>query len=294
MLEKLKSNYRITKKIKDDQFNVDLIFQYDLSMQISNEFFRLCIVDTEKNKCLLLEEYEFTSVFFPDQLINQLELIFDEHHLLQAGFWKSIKLSIKSKNFTLIPYSLFDEEQVKEYMTLACDVNSSEDILHFRQKSTDAVTIFSAERKITEWFCNAYPAKAIQVLHYTSPLLEGILMEAPNKNQRAIYLDIERNYFTAVVSNNRTIEFCNTFSFTSKEDFIYYVMYIFDQMKLNTETTPLVIWGELAPNSPQYSILYKYIRHVSFGKKPSTLRFSYHFDELFDHKFFDLYNIHFC
>jgi hypothetical protein len=293
MLNTLKSAYRLSKRIKDDQLNVDHLSEYDLLLQISNDLFRVCIIDSQNHRCLFIEDYEFSAVFFPEQIISHLENIYDEHQLIQAGFWKSIKLSFKTRNFTLVPASLFDKEHAADYLLLNSEINSTENIYYYQQSSMEAVNVFSAEKKIAEWFINAYPSRSIKFLHHTCSFLEGNLHK-DNKGQKSLYLNIEKNLFTATVVQNKTVEFCNSFNYTSPEDFVYFVMYIFDQMKLNPEATPVVIWGEIDSSSLIYHKLYKYIRFLSLGERPKGLKFSYQFDECFDHRYFDLFTIHFC
>jgi hypothetical protein len=212
---------------------------------------------------------------------------------LQAGYWKNIKLCIKNKDFSLIPNSLFDKEYLREYLNLNTTVHNKE-VYYHKQSTMDAVNIFAAEKEIIEWFQSKYPHKNIKVLHYTSPFIEGIMINESQKDERAMYIVSEKDYMAIIVRNNKKLEFCNNFSYRTPEDFLYFVMFVFDQLKLNPEVTPVTVWGELSNDSPIYSKLYKYIRNVSFGNKPSTLNFGYQFDEVFDHKFYDLYNIHFC
>jgi hypothetical protein len=38
----------------------------------------------------------------------------------------------------------------------------------------------------------------------------------------------------------------------------------------------------------------KYIRQVKFGKKPQDIGYSYKFDDLFEHRYFELYSLHLC
>ena len=77
-------HYTLLKKIKDDSFNVDNLSNYNLFLQVSNTRFRLCITDIERNRCLLLEDYKLESIHFPEQLIAQLELLYDDHYVLKA------------------------------------------------------------------------------------------------------------------------------------------------------------------------------------------------------------------
>lgn len=293
MLQKSRTGYTLNQRIKDDKFNVDLISQYNLSLQVSTELFRVCVTDTETNRCLLLEDYQFPSTQLPSQLLDQLEMIYDEHHILQAGYWKTIKLSIKNKSFSLIPTSLFDKAHLKDYLNINCTVKGRE-VYYHKQNTTDTVNIFAADQEIIFWFNSRYPHKALKLFHYTSPFIEGVMIDQSSNEEKSMYIVTEKNYLTILVKRNKKLEFCNTFNYQTTEDFLYFVMFIFDQLKLNPETTPVTIWGEIIPDSPVYNKLFKYIRNISFGNKPSSLSFGYQFDEVFDHKFYDLYNMHVC
>ena len=288
-----KAHYRLNIKVKDDKFNIDDISRYTLSLQVSYDFLRVCITDAAQNRCLLLEDYQIGFVQDSSQLIEQLNLIFEDHHLLRAGFWKTIKVSIKSKGFSLIPYSLFDKEQARKYLEINTDVLPEEDIFYYKHRSAEAVNIFAAEKKLVDWFSQIYPNKRPELVHHTSPFIEGAIINNPNE-QTSVHIDVETNYFTVVVKTGNSLQLCNTFRFHSTDDFVYFTAYIYEQLKLSQETTPLTLWGEIAHNSPINAKLGKYIRNVFFGKRPSSLKFSYHFDELLDHRFFDLYSMHFC
>lgn len=288
-----KAHYRLNIKVKDDKFSIDDIAQYNLSLQVSFDFLRICITDTAQNRCLLIEDYQIGFVRETSQLIDQLNLIFEDHHLLRAGFWKTIKVSMKGKGFSLIPNSLFDKEQARKYLEINTDVQPDENIYYYKHRSTEAVNIFAAEKKLVEWFAQIYPNKKLEFVHHTSPFIEGAIINNPNE-QTNVHIDVESGYFTVVVKTGNNLQLCNTFQFQSTDDFVYFTAYIFEQLKLSQEKTPITLWGEITHNSPICAKLAKYIRNVFFGKKPSSLKFSYHFDELLDHRFFDLYSMHFC
>lgn len=293
MIQTSKATFKLNQKIKDDKFNVDLISQYNLSLQISRDVFRICVTDTGNNRCLLLEDYQFTNVIDTPQLIAQLEKIYDEHHVLQAGYWKTIKLSIKNENFSLIPSSLFDKDYLKEYITLNCSIKGKE-VYYHKQKTTDTVNIFAADKDIIFWFNAKYPHKSLKLFHYTSPFIEGVMIDKSSEAEKSMYIVTEKNYLTILVKRNKKMELCNTFRYQSTEDYVYFVMFIFDQLKLNPETTPVTMWGEIVPDSPIYNKLFKYIRNINFGNRPTSLSFGYQFDEVFDHRFYDLYSMHLC
>ena len=295
MAETNVSGYKLNKKVKDDTFNVDLISNYTLSLQISPNLFRVCVTDGEKNRCLLLEDYSFSSIYGADQIIEKLTEIYDDHHVLKAGYWKSVKLALKTPNFSLVPNSLFDKDFAKDYLNLNCSIKEeAEEVLYYHQNSTDVVNIFSADKKVLDWFIAAYPAKTIKVIHHTCPLIEGVLFNRNHKQEKSMFLYVEKNQVTILITKSKTLEFCNSFYFSSPDDFVYYVMFVVEQLKFNPDSNPVTVWGEIMPDSEMYKKLFKYIRNVNFGNKPSSLYFGYNFDEIFDHSFFDLYSMHLC
>jgi len=295
-MEEQTAQYKLNKKIKDDQFNVDLIARYTLSLQVSKELFRICITDSVKNRCLLLEDYQLLNIQTPDQLLEQLRLLYEDHALLQAGFWKDVRLAIKNTCFSLIPFSLFEQQYLKDYLHINCHFSddNNDEVYYYRQNRLDAVNIFSADKKIIEWFNQKYPSKKVKIVHHTSPLIEGVLLSGNNKQDLSVVINVENQYMTILVKRSKNLEYCNSFNYISPEDFVYFTMFVMDQLQINPEVVPVTIFGEITPDSVLYKKLYKYIKNISFGDKPSSLHFGYYFDEVFDHKFFDLYSMHLC
>ncbi|MCU0431762.1 MAG: DUF3822 family protein [Cytophagaceae bacterium] len=289
--------YQLYKRVKDDSFSVDNISSYALFLQVSSVLFRVCVTDTERNRCLLLEDYRFTTPQKnTDQLLEQLSLIVDDHHLLQAGFWKSVKLAVRNSHFSLIPNSLFDKNFLKEYLALNCSLNKGipDHFYYYTQRGTDAVNIFAADRKLIDFFSQLYPSRQLQVIHFTSPLIEGVMHERLHSEQKEVFLEVEPNHLTILVKHNKTLEFCNTFYFETTEDFLYFVLFAFDQLGLNQYDTPVTLWGDIAPDSPIIQKLKTYVRTVHLGDKPSNMKFGYFFDELMEHSYYDVYSMHLC
>ena len=67
---------------------------------------------------------------------------------------------------------------------------------------------------------------------------------------------------------------------------------VLSALGMNQQTSRVVMWGYIGRNSPHFTEFAKYIRNVSFGKRPGNLSFGYLFDELQEHHFFDLYATH--
>ena len=289
-----KVKYTLVKKITDDTFEVDHLHEYVLSIQVGPSVFRFCVIDSIRNRCLQIEDYKFNYPLEPSQILEQLDLIFDDNTLLKAGFWRSIKLSVKNLKFSLIPNSLFSDQYTADFLRLNCDFTENEEVHYFKHGTNDTVNIFVAEKKIINWFKAQYPNKTIEVIHHTSLLIEGVLQNYSSTEKQKVYISIEDSIVTIVVKKGFNLEFCNNFQFRTANDFVYFVMFVFDELDLNPEVIPIILLGDISKNSESFNKIYRYIRNVSFGDKPTTLKFGYKFDEVNDHHYFDLYNMHLC
>ena len=297
MISDITVRYKLVHSIKDDRLETENLSKYHLSFQVNFELFRICIVDSENNRCLFLEDYSLTDVYSTTDLLEQMDLLFEDHTLLKAGFWKSITVGIKNTQFSLVPESLFEKAYLKEYLALntQLDREPGEEYHYFRHQQTDAVSIFTTNKRLIDWFKSMYPSKQIRMVHHTAPMIEGVMLQRQiQQAERTVYIQVEKYFLTIIVKEGKKLIFCNSFTFNSSEDFVYFVLFVFDQLELNPEKCPVIVWGELTHDSDSFSKLYKYIRHLKFGDKPDFIRFSYQFDEVFDHRYFDLYNMHLC
>ena len=100
--------------------------------------------------------------------------------------------------------------------------------------------------------------------HSTTLLLENIFEDDKSFNLPKIYLNIYSNTFDLVAVKNDKLLLCNSFEFNTPEDFIYYILFCLEQLKMNPETIDLFVSGAINKGDSNHSILYKYIRNVSF------------------------------
>ena len=77
----------------------------------------------------------------------------------------------------------------------------------------------------------------------------------------------------------------------SNEDGLRYIMLLFQELNLQQDKTQITFWGNIDANSKFISLLKKYVRNISFGKRPSSMTFGFEFDDVPEHQFFDLFNV---
>ena len=287
--------FKLLKKIKDKDFDVDSLHQYNLQILTGSRDLQVTVIDSLTNKCLLLEDFALSRVQTYKDLTSILEDIFDSHHLLKAGFWKSVKVGFKNNKFALVPSKLFDESSLFDYLKLNCKVNKETDqLLYYKHLKSDAVNCFAVNKQLYNWFESLYPNVKIGYVHQSSPLIEGVLAQLPNYPEDTIFLYVDRFKLHVISSRNKKLEYYNQFTIKNFQDYVKYIMLVFNGLKRSQKTTNVVMWGYIGKQSTHYDEFVKYIKHVSFGDRPSFYTYGFVFDELQDHYYFDSYNLHLC
>ena len=286
-------NYKLIKKIKDERFDVEHINQYTLLIHVGARDLQVGVVDNVENRMLLLEDFVFPSLSSQNELLEVLAQLYDEHALLKANFWKSIKISIKNNKFVQVPAALFVPESQTDYLRFNARLDEEREYVHaVANKHSQAATVFAFPRDLKDWFIEVYPNGNLIFLHQSAVLIEGVTRVSEHRKDNPLYIFVDRFKLHILSAKQGKLIYYNQFVIKQFSEYIKYIMLVMKTLNLSQETSQIVLWGYIGKNSPHYNEFYKYINNVIFGYRPKHLKFGYMFDEVQDHHFFDLYNMH--
>lgn len=286
-------NYKLIKKIKDERFDVEHINQYTLLIHVGARDLQVGVVDNVENRMLLLEDFVFPSLSSQNELLEVLAQLYDEHALLKANFWKSIKISIKNNKFVQVPAALFVPESQTDYLRFNARLDEEREYVHaVANKHSQAATVFAFPRDLKDWFIEVYPNGNLIFLHQSAVLIEGVTRVSEHRKDNPLYIFVDRFKLHILSAKQGKLIYYNQFVIKQFSEYIKYIMLVMKTLNLSQEMSQIVLWGYIGKNSPHYNEFYKYINNVIFGYRPKHLKFGYMFDEVQDHHFFDLYNMH--
>ncbi len=284
--------YKLIKKITDDRFDEENIHQYDLLVQLSVRDFQIGIIDCSDGRVLLFEDYVLGDLSSHQELLTLFQTLFESHPVLQAGFWNSVKVSIKNSKFVQVPNSLFFKEATSEYLKFNAHIDQeNEDVIFCENEQTDAVTIFAVQKDLFTWLKRIYSNTKIHLVHQSSSLIEGILQFAGKSYKSRLYIYVDRFKLHIISIENNKLIYYNQFAIKQFSDYVKYIMLVMKGLGMDQQTCEVILWGYISQNSPHYLEFIKYIRNVTFGNRPEGLKFGYIFDEVQEHHFFDLFSI---
>lgn len=285
------THHKLIKKIKDEKFEEEKLQQYVLLIQIGAKDFQAAVVDSDDNRLIFFEDYVFNEVNSADELFQALQILFDAHEYLKAGFWKEVRISFKNTKFVQVPSGLFEESAAARYLSFNAAIDTQETVAWCRQNSTEAVTIFAVHTPTLTWLKSVYQRTHINLYHQSAALIEGSMKSGVGANQKPLLIYVDRFKLHIMYMADGKLIYYNQFLIRQFADYVRYIMQVMKAMELDQETAPVVLWGYIGKNSPHYQEFIKYVRNVSFGPRPSHLKFGYLFDDIQEHHFFDLYAI---
>jgi Protein of unknown function (DUF3822) len=285
--------YKLIRKIKDDLFDEELIDQYHLLINIGSRDFQILVIEPNENKVLLLEDFVLPGLTSNEELLQILDELFDSHAFLKAGFWKKIKVSVKNQKFVQVPEMLFAEESVVDYLKFNAPMDPSrEDYMATPNRKAKAMTVFAVNSDLKDWLNNIYPNNKPTFTHQSAALIEGTMRFAEGKNETPLYVYVDRFKLHILACQGDQLLYYNQFPIKQFSEYIKYIMLVMKSLKMDQQSSKVVLWGYVGRNSPHYQEFYKYINNVVFGGEPDYLNFGYVFDEMPEHHYFDLYSVH--
>lgn len=285
--------YKLIKKIKDDRFDEENLHQYELLVQLGVRDFQVAIVEAEEGRMLFFEDYVLGDLNSHNELLTLLKVLFDSHPVLQAGFWKSVKVSIKNTKFVHVPASLFVDEAAADYLNFNAQWDSgSEEVLTCTSSAMPIVTVFAVQKDLRAWLTNLYKNTKLQIVHQSVAIIDGVERFAQSGSRNSLYIYVDRFKLHILALDKGKLIYYNQFLIKQFSDYVKYIMLVLKSLNMDQQTSEVILWGYIGKNSPHYLEFVKYIKNVRFGTRPAFLKFGYLFDEIQEHHFIDLYSIH--
>lgn len=275
----------------DESFDEANLHQYHLSLELGHDSFSFAALDLSRNKYLLVERYVFQQVKSGAQLEQGIRQVLLQRALRWNTF-KSQSIGVFSQKFTLVPNALFDLTLKETYLNFNSPVQEDEQVLAAPVKHFDTHCVFAVQRGIMNCLRDFFPQA--KFMHTLNPLLDVLAPAFRNKSERQVLVHLQQGHFELIVLEEQKLLFANIFAYQSAEDFLYFLLFVFEQLKLNPEKIEVNLLGEIEKNSAIYSLLHKYVRRIQFGQRPEQFEYSYVFDGIARHFYYHLFSQALC
>ena len=173
---------------------------------------------------------------------------------------EKVKLIYYNKSSTLVPSELFDHKNSLNYLKYTATIQTNDlaanDLILHEQINNVYIPNVEINNFIFEKF------KAFNFYHYSSLLIEKFSNTHTDKFSQKVFLNVNDSFIDILYFKNKQLIFFNSFDYKSKEDIIYFLLFIFSELSINPENIHLVCCGLIDLESELYALLYNYIRNI--------------------------------
>lgn len=241
------------------------------------------IVNQEQKVLLHLQSFNFFQFNNQAEFYSTIHDVLDKEDLFNLTY-QSVYLYIYNGLNTLIPIALFDINYLDDYIHFNFDIAVSLSTEHDVLEKEGMVNVYGIAHELKKIFENKF--KGLTINHNTSALISYLTNNSNHDDMVYVYVQPQR--MQIFIYRQQQPIFVNSFQYTTPEDFIYFVLYTYQQLKLEPETTALYLMGEIVKESALYEQLYKYIRHIHFIKRPAALQVHSNFN-IPSHFYFNIF-----
>jgi hypothetical protein len=264
---------------------------YHLSIQISLDGFYFSIFDIPKGKYVVLNGHNFF-LKRPRLLLKHVREVFETEDIFQLDF-KSVEILYATKKFTLVPQAFYGRGSSEKYLWFNNMQEKGFVVEKILFSRAGCWCIFDVPLNLSEYLTARFPKCNIK--HSLFPLVEGVLKRnRVNSEKGQVHLNFYRDCFEMVIVNNSKLILCNIFNYKTERDVLYHVLFTFDQLKLSSESTELILHGQIPQVSPVYHLFKKYVKLTAFARLDTTYQYSYTFSQLPEHYYSSLLSVYKC
>ena len=272
----------------DETLDINSTDNYELAIQLSPDGLSFCLLDTIRNKFVLIRAFEpEENKYFNAEKIK--ELISKDDFLTKH--YKKISIITPTPKFTLVPSPLFDPGKKDEYFTFNHVREDESLIISNKLYDPDLFSVFSLSKPFSDLISDFYPG--VHPWHHIKPLFDHISHSRKTVNGNYIHIHVEKEYFNLIIFNNNQLIFCNTYTYRNISDILYFVLNVFKKLDIKQEET-IFLSGLTEKYDDLSSNLSIYIRNLKFAEPAGKFTFSYVFNDSDLHRFLNLFSVVNC
>jgi hypothetical protein len=233
-----------------------------LSIQFSLGGFSFCISNIQTKEVQNFTVYTFDkTITTPENLLLEIETLYNENTILKQEF-ELVTIIHQNNLSTLVPTPLFDENELDTYLDYNIKTLANDFLAFDSLTQLDVKNVYVPYVNINNFFFQKFGE--FEYKHHATVLIDKLILHSKNNSEKQFFVNVTDKNFDIVVIENAKLLFFNSFTFNTKEDFIYYILFTTEQLHLNPEEISFFFIGDIEKESELYHITYQYVRNVDF------------------------------
>ena len=226
------------------KFSLSDTQHYTLSIRFLPDGFCFAILD-EAGKVIRFSQYERS------QSLSDIEC-------LQRDF-QTVLLCCDSDQYTLLPQNIFQEKDIPLYWKLNFGANTTEELHYNEIRLINVTNLFSVDKNVVSEVTRLFPT--VQLTHRQSIHINHCVRRNKQDGGKQLFVYMNNKSFDVVLVENGSLLLANTYCYHNEDEFLYFVLNVFDQLKLDQYHIDTIIGGTTESDSKMEK-LRKYVKNI--------------------------------
>lgn len=234
-----------------------------LSIQVSLSGFCFSVYNKVENKTEIVKNL---SIDTSKPILEQLSYYFDEYssYLYPCD---DVRVLYDNNLFTLVPNSYFNEDLLSDYLKYTIKTYPTDSFGYDEIETNNCKVVYVPYMHINNFLLDYYPTFNYQ--HKITAFINKCV--ALNiTDEKKVYCYVNDSSFDVLVLDGSKIMYCNSFDYQTSEDFLYYVLFALEQIKIDRETAPVYLIGDAKNIEKVFDLAYTYIRNCEILKNTKS------------------------
>lgn len=270
----------------DDSFQPERPEAYTLYLLICGKEVCCAVAEIASGTFVALESVSGES---PEEALEEL---IEHSTLLKPLPYRKVICGIGLESPVMVPIPLFDASLATSHYEFCFGRKPFGELMNDRVQQAGCINIFEVPHFITLAINRLFPD--IAYFHSSSAVAGYLLGESRSIGEAKLNVDTNKGRAEVYVTRGKDLVYINHFTFESAEELVYYLVFVCEQLDLNTDTTELTFSGDIREESTEYRLTEKYIRHLHLAHRPANAQFADVFRQLPEQQYFNLFCLKVC
>lgn len=238
----------------------------NISIWLLSNGFVFCIYSLERNCVVHLSDLQPLA----SDAAENLKAMFEQNPLMKLRYRK-VRIVCEARNYTLVPAVIFDKQDVNRYWTLnfGKEPEAESRLLSDYISMNESVLLYSVPGKVVDAASSVF-ADA-EICCQQAPVIADALFKSKSENGEVLSVCVNDGFFDVALADRGNLLLANSFDCRTADEFLYFTLNIFEQFRLNQQTSGVVLSGQVGERDIRMAELKKYVKRVSLATVPNGI-----------------------
>lgn len=231
-----------------------------MSIQTGLSGLSFCVKDLKTNAFVDYIEWPTLDSTKPENLLKDLISAFESTPVLQTDF-NTVRVIHDNALSSLVPLELLDTGKLSDYLKYNIALLPDDFVACDELNSLNCAVVFVPFVNINNYIFEHFGS--FEYHHQSTILLQRLQAISTPNGKKVLRLHIQDQYFEAICFEGERLICHNRFNLQTPHDFLFYLLFLVEQLDLDPETMACELFGKVNKESLCFKEAYTYIRHTN-------------------------------